>query len=100
MAASRRLAYGKVFLDSESVGELQVIVTHGRIGVHHSAPDDLKLDVGIHITLRIPFDAGQKFFSEQCPPLVQQVLVGQSLRCSVTVSVICTHAFINIAMYA
>ncbi len=100
MKASRLLAYGKVFLDSESVSELQVVVTHGRVGVHYPTSDDLKLDVSIQIQLRIAVDAGQKFFSEQCPPLVQQVLVGQSLRRSVTVSVICTHAFINIAMYA
>ena len=64
MAASRYLAYGKVFLDTESIGKLQAVMLLGGVGVHHAASDDLELNVGVKVKFRVAFNSKQKFFSE------------------------------------
>ena len=57
MTALRRLAYGNVVLDSESISEFQAVVPLGRVGVHYAASDDLKLNVGVEVKLGVAVNA-------------------------------------------
>lgn len=101
----RYLTYRNMLLDSEFIRDFHPVAAFRYVAVHHLSTDDLKFNPvevksGVQVQFRVSVDLVQDSLSEQSPPLVQQGLVGQSLRRSVAASVVSAHTSANIALYA